>query len=70
MATDAQTLVTTAASNKYLELSERDLMLCLMGFYGSNAGLNAQQAVIVVAQQGYSKLSDRQLDECYLTIIS
>lgn len=70
MATDAQTLVDQSAVSKYSELSERDLLLCLVGYYGSNAGLTAQQAVVIAAAQGYSKLSDRQLDECYLAIIS
>lgn len=70
MATDAQTLVNTSATSKYAELSERDLLLCLVGYYGNLAGLTAQQAIVVAAQQGYSKLSDRQLDECYLVIIS
>jgi len=70
MATDAQTLVNTSAASKYASLSERDLLLCLVGYYASQNSITAAQAVVTASQQGYAKLSDRELDECYLAIIS
>jgi hypothetical protein len=70
MATDAQTLINLVAANQYPKLSERDLLLCLAGYYGGNAGLTAQQAVTLAAQEGYHKLSDRHLYECLLAEIS
>jgi hypothetical protein len=70
MATDAQTLVNAAMAARYDSLSDRELLLCLAGLYGANAGLNAQQAVNAAMGADYDSLSDRELWECYLGEIS
>lgn len=70
MAQDAQTLENSAAAAKYSALSERMLLLCLIGVYASATGLTAQAAVNAAAAAGYSALSDQELDTAILAILS
>lgn len=70
MATNAQTLLSLAAANKEPGLSDHDVLMCLAGYYGTQAGLNAQQALNLAEQEKYSTLDDRTLEECLLAAIS
>jgi len=70
MATNATTLELAAVAAKYPGLSERDLLVCLCYFYCNAAGLTAQQAMTAAAAAVYHKLSDKDLDEAYLSLIS
>lgn len=65
---DAQTLIDLATSLKYGALSERDILVCLCGFYAG--ATTAQQAVTAAASNKYAGLSDAQLDEALLAVIS
>lgn len=67
-APDAQTLIDLAMSLKYGALSARDNLLCLCGAYAGST--TAQQAVVLAAQNKYASLSDLQLDEAFLAVIS
>ena len=66
MASDAQTLENLIATLKYPGMSSRDVLLAMAGYYGTAANMNAQQAVVVAAQQKYAALSDIDLDEALL----
>lgn len=70
MATDAQTLENLVASLKYPSMSERDVLLALAGYYGTAAGMTAQQSVVVAATNKYAALSERQLGEALLAVLS
>lgn len=67
---DAQSLIDLAFANGEDALSERDIMLCLAGFYGNLATQTAQQAVVTAAANKYAALSDLQLTQALLVILS
>lgn len=70
MASDAQTLENAAAAAGYAGLSDRMLLLCLIGVYASPTSLTAQAAVNAAAAAGYAAMSDEQLDRAILAILS
>ena len=71
MSQNAQTLETTAvASGGYDALSNRELLLALLGVFNLNSSLTAQQAITLAAQNKYGALSDKQLDDAILSIIT
>ncbi len=69
MACDAATLEALLSADKLPSLSDRDRLMCLAAVYGGAAGFNAQQAINKAYQDGFSQLSDRDLDEVFLAII-
>lgn len=66
MACDAATLVALLTSDGYDRLSDYDALVCLAYVYGNSAGYTAQQAINAATTNGYSKLSDRDLDMALL----
>ena len=68
MASNAKTLETGAAANHYSGLSDRNLLLCLVGIYAGT--MTAQTAATGAAANKYAALSDRQLDQCLLDVLS
>jgi len=71
MACDAQTLITLAYStNKFGQLSKRDLMLCLAAVYGvKDLGWTASFAITQAVGHGYLRLSKRDLFASLLAAI-
>ncbi len=70
MAQSAQTLINLAYALQYSSLNERDLLLCLVGYYSSLTGLTAQAAVNGAAANKYAALSDDQLQKCLVEVLS
>ena len=70
MAATAQTLVLGAYALNYDSLSDRNLLLCLTGYYAGLTGLTAQQALDGAIGQKYPALDDKQLTECLLDVLS
>lgn len=70
MAATAQTLVSAAVPLGYEALSSRMLLLCLVGWYASQSSLTAQAAAVGAAQNQYGALSDKQLGQCLLDVLS
>lgn len=69
MSLTAKSLETSAAAAKYPALSDRDALMCLVGYFASQTSLTAQQAVTQAAALGYHALSDGDLDKCILEAI-
>lgn len=72
MACDAQTLINNAAAGKFFGLSERLLWECIL--YAICAapvapGTTAAQLVVLATAQGYSKFSDREIQEAILAAL-
>ena len=67
---DAQSLIDLAFANGEDALGQRNIMLCLAGFYGNLAGQTAQQAVVTAVANKYAALSDNALDQSLLAILS
>lgn len=68
---DAQTLIDIACSMAAGALSMRDTLVCIAGLFGANSGgVTAQQAVVLAAANKYAALSDHQLDESLLAVLS
>jgi hypothetical protein len=69
MACDAATLEAILSADKLPQLSDRDRLMCLASVYGTSAGLTGQQALDLAYQDGLAKLSDRELEEVFLSVI-
>ncbi len=71
MACDADTLITLAYStNKFGQLSKRDLMLCLAAVYAvGNQGWTADTAIVQAISNGYQKFSWKDLWQAFLAAI-
>lgn len=70
MACDAASLIAAALGNNLEGLSARDQLICLASIYGGQAGYaNATVAVAAAYASGLAKLSDRDLEAAYLSVI-
>lgn len=69
MADDAQTLIEHAAAEGYHGLSDRGVLLGLLGSWAGSIALYAQDAVDGAAAQGYHALSDEMIEKALLYIL-
>ena len=70
MPSSAQTLITGAVGLHYEALSNRQLLLCLVGYYSSVAGLTATTCLNGAISAGYEALSEWELKQCILDVLS
>ena len=70
MPLSAQTIIGDAYAQKYDALSDRSLLLCLVGYYSTVAGLTAATCLPLAYAQKYDALSDQALAECLLDVLS
>lgn len=70
MANNATTLLAGAYAEIYPALSNRDTLLCLVGYFAGVTGLTAAQAIAGAKAQQYAALSDRDLTMCILEVLS
>lgn len=70
MACDVQSVETLAYADGLAALSDRDFLICLAGVFLGNAGINAQTAITNAAANGYTKMSDLQLDQALLAVFT
>jgi hypothetical protein len=69
MAQTAESLITGEYAAFIPALSDRNLLLCLVGYYASVTSLTAQNCINGAKAEGYAALSTHDLMLCILEVI-